>query len=126
MSSKIYTGVEILWKDRKRWCGMPLSFTRYRIIKKPGKWVKIISDIGLLHSDVEEINLFRVTDIKVFQTFSNKFWGTGTVTIYSQDDSTPELKLVRIKNPYRVRDLITELLEQDRQARHVTVGEMHL
>lgn len=124
--SRTYTGVEVLWKDRKRWCGLPLSFTRYRIIKKPGKWVKLITDIGLLHSEVEEINLFRVIDIKVFQSFTNKFWGTGTITIYSQDESTPDLKLIRVKNPYKVRNLITELLEQDRSSRNVTVGEVHM
>ncbi len=126
MGGRNYSGVEILWKDRKRWCGLPWSFTRYRVIKKPGKWIKIITDVGFLHSEVEEINLFRVTDIKVFQSFSNKFWGTGTITIYSQDESTPELRFVRIKDPYKVRNLLTELLEQDRASRNVTVGEMHL
>ncbi len=125
MKVKAYEDVDILWKDRKRWCGLPLSFTRYRIIRKPGKWLKLITDVGLLKSDVNEVNLFRIEDLKVYQSFSNKFWGTGTVTVYSQDPSMPVLELRRIKDPYRVRNLLTELLEEDRSARHLVVGELH-
>lgn len=125
MKVKSYEDVEILWKDRKRWCGLPLSFTRYRIIRKPGKWLKLISDVGLLKSDVNEINLFRIEDLKVYQSLSNKFWGTGTVTVFSQDKSMPVLELKRIRDPYRVRNLLTELLEEDRASRHLVVGEMH-
>lgn len=125
MKVKAYEDVDILWKDRKRWCGLPLSFTRYRIIRKPGKWLKLITDVGLLRSDVNEVNLFRIEDLKVYQSFSNKFWGTGTITVYSQDPSMPVLELRRVKDPYRVRNLLTELLEEDRAARHLVVGELH-
>jgi len=126
VKERLYTGATLIWKDRKRWCGLPWSFTRYRIMKKPGKWLKLVSDIGLLHSQIDEINLFRVQDIKVYQSFTNKFWGTGTITLYSQDENTPEYNLVRIKDPYKVRNMITELLEEDRSSRNVQVGEMHL
>lgn len=123
---QIYQEVEILWKDRKRFCGMPLSFTRYRIIKKPGKWIKLISDIGFLHSEIEEINLFRIEDIKVYQSFVNKFWGVGDITIYSKDKSTPEYTIRRVKDPYKVRSLLTELLEEDRSSRGMVVSEAHI
>ncbi len=125
MAVKAYEDVDILWKDRKRWCGLPLSFTRYRIIRKPGKWLKLISDVGLLKSEVNEINLFRIDDLQVYQSLTNKFWGTGTVIVYSKDQNMPKLELKRIKDPYRVRNLLTELLEEDRAARHLVVGEMH-
>ena len=125
-TGRLYAGAEMLWKDRKRWCGMPLSFTRYRIMRKKGRWLKLVTDIGLLRSQVDEINLFRVDDIKVYQSFTNKFWGTGTITVYANDQSTPELRLVRIKDPYKVRSMITELLEEDRASRNVRIGEMHL
>ncbi len=122
----IYEDVEILWKDRKRYMGMPISFTRYIIIKKPGKWIKLISDIGFFHSEIEEINLFRIEDIKVYQSFANKFWGVGTITIYSKDRSTPETTILRVKDPYKVRSLITELLEEDRSSRNMVVSEAHI
>ena len=122
----LYDNVEVLWKDRKRWCGLPWSFTRYKLIKKPGNWIKIISDIGFFHSEFEEINLFRIEDIKVYQSFSNKFWGTGTITIYSKDKSTPQFDLIRVKDPYRVRNILVQYLEEDRSARNMTISEAHI
>ena len=100
MSAKTGYGpdVNVLWHDRKRWCGLPLSFTRYRIIEKPTKWLKLIVDRGFLSRTVEEINMFRIEDVSVVETFTNRMWGTGTVTVLSKDASAPEVRLVRILN----------------------------
>ena len=65
---------ELLWKDRKRYLGMPLSFTRYRLIKKGDKWLKLFSDIGLLYSLVDELNIYRVQDITLHQTLFDKIF----------------------------------------------------
>jgi len=117
-------GVKIIWKDRKRWCGMPLSFTRYYIIQKPGKWIKLIEDTGLFTSHIEELNLFRVDDITVFESFSNKFWGTGNVTVYCKDASSETVSMIRIRAPQKVRNLIMGLVEDERKARNLQYGEM--
>ncbi len=127
-------GTTIIWKDRKRWCGLPWSFTRYYIVQKSNRWTKLIIDKGLLHTNIEEINLFRVHDISVMQTFTNKFWGTGSLTIYAEDESSRTTdnnregmtQIIRVKNPRQLRNLINELLEDDRRSRNVAVGEMHL
>lgn len=127
-------GTTTLWKDRKRWCGLPWSFTRYYIVQKPNRWTKLIVDRGLFHTNIEEINLFRIHDISVFQTFTNKFWGTGSLFVYAEDESSRasvdsregKTQIIRVKNPRQVRNLINELLEDDRRSRNVAVGEMHL
>lgn len=113
-----------LWHDRKRWCGLPLSFTRYSIVKKPGKWVKLIVDKGLFTSQIEEVNVFRIDDTSIFESFTNKFWGTGTLKVYCKDASDDYVNLIRIKNPSKVRNLINELIEDDRKSRNVQYGEM--
>ncbi len=113
-----------LWHDRKRWCGLPLSFTRYSIIQKPGKWCKLIVDIGFFTSHVEEVNVFRIDDTNVFESFTNKIWGTGTLKVYCRDASSDHVDLVRIKNPSKVRNIINELIEEDRRSRNVQYGEM--
>ncbi len=113
-----------LWHDRKRWCGLPLSFTRYSIIRKPGKWCKLIVDIGFFTSHVEEVNVFRIDDTNVFESFTNKIWGTGTLKVYCRDASSDHVDLVRIKNPSKVRNIINELIEEDRRSRNVQYGEM--
>lgn len=118
--------VNVLWKDRKRWCGLPLSFTRYKIIEKPTKWLKLIVDKGFLSRHVEEINMFRIEDVSVVETFTNRLWGTGSITVLSKDASHPETILVRIAHPKRIRNMITELVEQDRASKNVSVGEMHI
>lgn len=48
-------GLKLIWKDRKRWAGMPLSFTRYFLIEKPNKWIKLFTSVGLF-STVDEKN----------------------------------------------------------------------
>lgn len=115
--------VQLIWKDRKRFCGLPLSFTRYYLIRKPGVWVKLIADIGFFTSKIEEINLFRVDDISIFASFSNKFWGVGNIRVISSDKSCPELTLLRVKDPNKVRSLIMDLVESERKARNVHYGE---
>lgn len=125
-SEKYGSDVQELWHDRKRWCGMPLSFTRYSIIKKPGKWCKLIIDRGFFTSHIEEVNVFRIDDTSIFESFTNKFWGTGTLKVYCKDASDDEMNLVRIKNPSKVRNIINELIEDDRKSRDVQYGEMQM
>ena len=50
----------LIWKDRKRYLGLPWSFTRYSLVKNGDKWVKVFSDIGLLYSIVDEVNVYRI------------------------------------------------------------------
>lgn len=113
-----------LWHDRKRWCGLPLSFTRYAIIQKPGKWCKLIEDKGFFTSQIEEVNVFRIDDTSIFESFTNKIWGTGSLKVYCKDASSDVVTLVRIKDPSKVRNMINELIEEDRKSRNVQYGEM--
>ena len=113
-----------LWHDRKRWCGLPLSFTRYSIIQRPGKWCKLIIDRGFFTSKIDEVNVFRIDDTSIFESFTNKFWGTGTLKVFCKDASDNVMDLVRIRNPSQVRNLINELIEQDRKSRDIKYGEM--
>lgn len=117
---------KIIWKDRKRWCGLPLSFTRYYLVQKPGQWIKLIEDTGLLTSHVEEVNLFRVDDVSIWASFSNKIWGTGTVTVHCKDASSDVVKLVRVRDPQKVRNLIMDMVELERKSRGVQYGEMQM
>ena len=54
---KFGKGTELIWSDKKRRMGMPLSVTRYYLVRKPGSWFKVFSDVGLTYSELEEINL---------------------------------------------------------------------
>ena len=112
--SQFGEGTKILWKDRKRWCGLPWSFTRYTLVEKEGSWMKLFTTIGLFSTYSDEVNLYRIYDISVEQTLSNKIWGTGTVVLHCNLNNTEKVYLIRVKEPYKVRAMLAELIEVER------------
>ncbi len=111
------------WKDRKRWCGLPLSFTRYYIIEKEGKWIKLFCETGFLTSHFEEVQLYRIEDFTINQTLTNKIWGVGSIIVKSNDKSNPTLNIKRVAKPYYVYDLISSLVARDRKDRNFRWSE---
>ncbi len=114
---------ELVWHDRKRWCGLPLSFTRYHLVRKKGSWFKIFSDIGFLYSTIEEINLYRIYDIALYQSLTGKIFNTGNVTLYSNDERCPTFVLRNVKDPFKVRDMFSNLVEEQRKINNVRITE---
>ncbi len=122
---KYEPGAEVIWRDRKRFLGMPLSFTRYSLVKKEGAWMKLFSNIGLLFSVIDEINLYRVCDLTLHRSLLDKIVGTGTIIVKSSDKSKPVLVLKNIKEPFKVRDMLSTLVEEQRKLNNVNVAEFH-
>lgn len=116
-------GTEIIWQDKKRWCGLPWSFTRYYIVKKKGSWLKLFTSVGFLSVRDEEVNVYRIFDITVHQSFSNRMFGTGTLILHCQANNHDQVALVRVKNPYKVRALLQELIESERAKRGTKISE---
>jgi len=115
---------ELLWHDRKRYFGLPISFTRYALIRKGDEWFKIFAEIGLLYTQIDEVNLYRIKDISLHQSLGDKIFGTGTVTLYSNDASAPVFSLRHVKDPFRVRELLSNHIEKQRQLRGIRVSEL--
>ncbi len=127
MSSKLYDlDAEIVWKDRRRYCGLPLSFTRYSIIKREGEYAKLVNINGFLSSRSEEVNLYRVDDFEVYQSLIDKLFGVGTVTVYCKDATCDKLVLKNVKNPFRVRELLNKLVLEDRKRVGLRQAEMQM
>ena len=122
-SNQFGANTKILWKDRKRWCGLPWSFTRYYLVEKEGSWLKLFTSIGLFSTVGEEINLYRIYDISVSQTLSNKIWGTGTVILHCNMNNQDTVYLVRVKDPYKVRAMLSELIEIERSKKGYRIAE---
>lgn len=123
MESKFGSNTKILWKDRKRWCGLPWSFTRYYLVEKPGTWLKLFTSIGLFSTAGEELNLYRITDISVFQSLSNKIWGTGTIILHTNVDNQSEIYIRKVRDPYKVRAMLAELVELERAKKGYRIAE---
>ena len=110
---------KILWKDRKRFLGMPLSFTRYSLTED-----RLFLSIGFLSIKDDEVLLYRVRDINTSRTFGQRLFGVGTVTVMSSDKSMPTLVMKNIKNPMAVKELLHEQVEEMKIRRRVRVGEV--
>lgn len=123
VKKKYGENAELLWHDRKRWMGLPLSFTRFYLIRKPGSWFKVFSDIGFTYSVIDEVNLYRIYDISLSQSLIGKMVNTGTVVLYSNDERSPKFVLKNIKDPFKVRDLFSNHIEEQRKLNNVHITE---
>ena len=110
---------EILWQDRRRYLGLPMSFTIYSFSKNKFYYKK---GIFTVHS--EEILLYRVLDLQFRQTLWQKIFGVGSVILTTADKTTPILDLKSIKTPDRVRKALSNLVEQRRDEKRVAGKEM--
>lgn len=123
MSRYFSDDCKVLWKDRKRVLGMPLTFTRYEVVEKPGQWLKLFSHIGLLSTASEETHFYRIDDISVYRSLFDKLFGVGTIEIHCDDASSDTMLLQKVKDPYKVRDMIATLVEQERAKRGMRYSE---
>ena len=111
--------IEYIWKDRKRFWGMPLSFTRYALSED-----RLFLSEGFLNIKDDEILLYRVRDIDTSRNLWQRIFGVGTVTVMSSDKSMPILVLKNVKNPLAVKELIHKQVEEMKIRRRVRVGEI--
>ncbi len=111
--------IEYLWKDRKRYFGMPLSFTRYMLSDD-----RLFVSVGFLSIKDDEILLYRVRDIDTRRTLWQRIFGVGTVTVASSDKTMPNLVLKNIKDPMMVKELIHTQVEEAKLKRRVRYGEI--
>ena len=113
------SSIAYIWKDRKRYFGMPLSFTRYAMSED-----RLFTSVGFLNIKDDEILLYRVRDIDTSRNLWQRLFGVGTVVVMSSDKSMPSLVLKNIKNPVDVKELIHEQVEEMKIRRRVRVGEI--
>ena len=111
--------IEYLWKDKKRYFGMPISFTRYRLSED-----RLFLSVGFLNIRDEEILLYRVRDIATKRTLWQRLFGVGTVTVVSSDKTMPTLTLQNVKDPVMVKELIHKQVEEMKIQRRVRFGEI--
>lgn len=108
-----------VWSDRKRIIfGLPWSVTRYHLNKD-----KLIIDSGFLNRTEEEIRLYRIVDVSLKRPLGQRFWGLGTVHLCTADKTSPEIDIRRVKNPRRVKELISDMVEAARDEKNITIRE---
>ncbi|MBQ4549973.1 MAG: PH domain-containing protein [Oscillospiraceae bacterium] len=107
-----------LWQDRKRYFGMPISFTVYSLSED-----RLFRETGLLSRTYEEVLLYRVRDISLKRSLGQMIFGVGTITIHSSDKSSSTLEIENVKSPKQVKELIHQLVEESKTRRRFRFGE---
>ncbi len=114
-----FNGAQYIWKDRKRYLGLPLSFTRYAVSDD-----RLFLSTGLLNIRDEEILLYRVRDLSLSRSLGQRIFGVGTIVVTSSDKSQPVLQIKNVKDPAGVKELIHTQVEEMKIRRRVRVNEV--
>ena len=109
----------LLWYDKKRYMGMPISFTRYSLSSD-----RLFLSTGFLTIRDEEILLYRIKDLNTKRTLWQRLFGVGTITVSSSDKSMPLLEITNVKDPMYVKELIHENVEEAKRKHRVRYSEI--
>lgn len=109
----------VVWKDRRRTLfGLPLSFTVYTLTGE-----KLLTETGFLNKREEEVRLYRIMDVTLKRSLGERIFGLGTIHCCSADKSTPEFEISRIKNSVAVKEMLSDMIEEERERRRVSARE---
>lgn len=111
---------DCLWSDKKRtsFLGLPLSFTSYKLTNE-----KLLIDKGFFSRDFDEVRLYRILDVSLHQSLSQRLFGIGTIDVESSDKSMGNFQLVNVKNPKQVIELLSDIVEKVRSKKRVSTRE---
>ena len=113
------TTVSYKWSDRKRIIfGLPWTFTKYAATDE-----KLLIRTGVLNVKEEEVRLYRILDLTLKRTLFQRLWGLGTIHVCSADESTPEFEILNIKNPEIVKNMLSDMVEEERRKKRVSGRE---
>ena len=109
----------LVWKARKRnFLGLPWTFTVYGISED-----RLFVKTGILNTHEDEVRLYRVTDISLRRGLWQRIMGMGTIQIFSSDKSMGDFQLINIKKCEEVKELISGMIEKERESKRVSSRE---
>ena len=109
----------LVWKDRKRiWCGLPWTFTKYELSTD-----KLVIKTGFFNQNDDEVRLYRILDISLKRSLFQRIFGLGTIRCNSVDKTMKNFDITNIKNSERVKDQLSDLIEESRRSNRVSSRE---
>lgn len=93
---------EMIWQDRKRFMGLPITFTKYGMSED-----RLFVNKGFFNLTSDEILLYRVRDISLRRSLGQRIFGVGSVLVYSSDQTTPALELLQYRDSEGVKEILT-------------------
>lgn len=102
------------YQEKKRilFLGLPWTFTKYTI----GQEILTVNT-GLLRTEENYCYMYKIQDVKLTTTLTERIFGLATVICYTGDVTHPQISLTHIKNAREIKDFILEAAEKARQKR---------
>lgn len=111
----------VLWNGKPRsFLGMPLNCTTYVLTDK-----KLCVRQGFLNIKEEQIELYRIVDLSISIPLGQRIFGCGTINIKAKDASSPSFSLRKIKDPYKVHNLLEESINAQKKEYNVQGKDMY-
>jgi len=79
---------------------------------------------GIVNKRTDEMELYRVEDITLFEPLVQRLFGVGTIRIATNDTSTPTLEIEAIRGAAELREQLRKSVEACRDRTRVRVTEM--
>lgn len=95
-----------------------LNTTTYTITSQ-----RIMVKTGLIGKDLEEVELLRVNDFSVAQSIPERLLGIGTLTVFSDDPSSPQLLFRKIRKVQSVKDVLRGAVRNEKIANNISYRE---
>ena len=99
-------------------CIIGLNTTTYTITSQ-----RIKVKTGLIGKNIEEIELLRVRDLSVQQSLFNRILGIGTLTVFSEDTSSPQLNFRNIRAAQNVKDILRTAIRSEKTTHQISYRE---
>ena len=80
-------------------------------------------DSGLVARNVDNLQLFRVRDLRLRQSMLERLFGVGDVVVTSTDQSTPHFTIRGVEAPRALYDTLRELVSRSQATRRTMIVE---
>ena len=108
----------ILWHDRKRHLGLPISFTKYSMSED-----RLFVETGFLNLEQNEVRLYRILDLQLKRSLGQRIFGVGSIIVSSSDKSIGTFEIRNVKHSANVKEMLSVQVEQQREAKRVVGRE---
>ena len=79
---------------------------------------------GLFSKRTDELELYRVKDVTVFEPFWQRLFGLGNIVITAHDVSTPTPVLEALPSASKTREALRNAIEECRDRKRVRIAEL--
>jgi uncharacterized membrane protein YdbT with pleckstrin-like domain len=80
---------------------------------------RFIYSEGVFNKSTDQIELYRIKDIRLYESFFMRLFGLGNILIITSDKTYHHLNLNAIKEPEIVKDLLRQAVEEIREIKKV-------